>query len=224
MKILLVEDEAALANLLVKSLQAENHIVDSARDGEEGSFLARTNDYDLVIMDYMLPKLDGLGALKEIRADKSGVPILMLTVRTEISDKVEALENGADDYLTKPFSMSELSARIRALGRRPRQQEENILVRGNITLDSNNYSVCYKNQSIYLSAKEFALLEFFMKNSGRVLSRQKILENVWDMNADPFSNTVEMHIMKLRKKLHDNQQKLIITLPNRGYRLECPEK
>ncbi len=222
MKILIVEDEAAMNAFLVQALKSENHAVDSARDGEEGSFLARTNEYDLILLDYLLPNLNGLEVIKEIRAEKNSTPIIMLTVCSELDDKVDVLTAGADDYLTKPFSMAELSARINAVGRRPKIKEPKILSCGSIVLDPENFSVNHKGKNIVLTGKEFALLEFMVKNQDKVLSRTKILEAVWDVNGDPFSNTIEMHILKLRKKLNDKKQKLIRTLPGRGYRLESP--
>ena len=223
MKILLVEDEVALNAFLVQALKAENHVVDSARNGEEGSFLARTNDYDVIIMDYLLPGINGLEVIKEIRSEKIWTPIIMLTVRTELDDKVASFESGADDYLTKPFSMTELSARIQALGRRPVIREEKNLSCGQITLDPENFSATKTGKTVVLTGKEYALLEFMVKHQGKVLSRTKLLEGVWDINGDPFSNTIEMHILKLRKKLNDKKQKIISTLPGRGYKLEIPK-
>lgn len=222
MKILIVEDEPALNALLVQALKSDNYAVDSARDGEEGSFLARTNNYDLIIMDYYLPKMNGMDVIKEIREDNVNSPIIMLTACTEISEKVSALELGADDYLTKPFSMAELSARIKAVLRRPNIENKKIISCGNLILDPENFSVKIKNKSISLTGKEYSLLEFMIRNQGRVLSRTKLLEGVWDINGDPFSNTIEMHILKLRKKLNDKNQKIIKTLPGRGYKLESP--
>lgn len=223
MKILIVEDEPSLNLLLTQALRSDNYAVDSARDGEEGSFLARTNIYDLIIMDYMLPKINGLEVIKEIRAEKINTPIIMLTVCSEIDDKVIALELGADDYLTKPFSMAELSARIKALTRRPKINNKEIFSCGQIVLDPENFSATYKNRPINLTGKEYSLLEFMVKHQGKVLSRTKLLEGVWDINGDPFSNTIEMHILKLRKKLNDKKQKIISTLPGRGYKLEIPK-
>ncbi|MFZ4648253.1 MAG: response regulator transcription factor [Patescibacteria group bacterium] len=220
MKILIVEDEPAMNAFLVQALKSENHAVDSARDGEEGSFLARTNDYDLIVMDYNLPKISGLETIQEIRTEKVNTPIIVLTVCSELNDKVTALESGADDYLTKPFSMAELSARIKALGRRPKAKEIVHLSCGQIILDPENFSANYRGKPLDLTGKEFALLEFMVKNQGRVLSRTKLLEGVWDINGDPFSNTIEMHILKLRKKLNDKKQKIIKTLPGRGYKLD----
>lgn len=207
---------------LVQALKSENHIVDSARDGEEGSFLARTNEYDLILLDYMLPKINGLEVIREIRAEKNSTPIIMLTVRSELDDKISALELGGDDYLTKPFSMAELSARINAVGRRPKIKETKTLSCGQISIDPENFSVHHRGKSVNLTSKEFSLLAFMVKNQGKVLSRTKILEAVWDINGDPFSNTIEMHILKLRKKLNDKKQKIISTLPGRGYKLEAP--
>src|SRR5574344_1989229 len=191
MKILIVEDEPSLNLLLSQALRSENHTVDSARDGEEGSFLARTNNYALVIMDYMLPKINGLEVIKEIRAEKISTPIIMLTVRSEIDYNVIVFEAGADDYLTKPFSMAELSARIKVLTKRPRINSKETYSCGQIVLDPENFSATNRNRPINLTSKEYALLEFMVKHQGKVLSRTKLLEGVWDITGDSFSNTVE---------------------------------
>lgn len=224
MKILVVEDEPTLNTFLVQALKSENHAVDSARDGEDGSFLARTNEYDVILMDYLLPGINGQEVIKEIRGEQIETPIIMLTVRSEIEDKVDAFALGADDYLTKPFSMAELSARINALSRRPkREKTEKILSCGQISLNPDNFTVTFRDKEILLTSKEFSFLQFLIRNQGKILSRAKILEGVWDMNGDPFSNTIEMHILKLRKKLGDKKQKIISTFPGRGYKLEIPK-
>lgn len=220
MRILIVEDDKDLVEYLKSGLEAENFSVDTAEDGEKGSFVARTNNYDLIILDYNLPKKSGYQICKEIRDDKKNVPILMLSINSEVNDKVELLNIGADDYLAKPFSFEELVARIKALLRRPKEIKSKILAIDDLILDIEGQTVKREKDEIYLTRKEFSLLEYLMKNQGKVLSRTTIMENVWDMNADPFSNTVETHILNLRKKIDRNiGSKLICTVPGRGYKI-----
>ena len=220
MRILLIEDDKEIIDFLKRSLEAENFVVDTAEDGEKGSFEARTNDYDLIILDVNLPKKGGGYVCKEIRSKGKNTPILMLSVDSEVDTKVKCLNDGADDYLSKPFSFEELLARIKALLRRPKEVANEILKIDDLVLDKNRQVVTRANKEIYLTRKEFALLEYLMKNQGRVMSRAMIMEHVWDINADPFSNTVEMHIFNLRKKIDGNSKKKIIhTMPGRGYRI-----
>lgn len=221
MRILVVEDEQAIVDFLKKSLEQECFVVDVARDGEQGAYLAKTNDYDAVILDYMLPKKNGKEVCKEIRDRGKTFPIIMLTVRGEVSDKVELLNLGADDYLVKPFSLEELLARVRALLRRPKKTETDMLTIDDLTLDSKKHTVKRGGKEVYLTRKEFMLLEYLMRNEGAVLSRGMILEHVWDMNADPFSNSIESHIASLRKKVDTKNEKLIHTVPSRGYKIEA---
>lgn len=221
MKILLVEDEQQIIDFLRPSLEAECYVVDIAQDGETGSFLARTNDYSLIILDYILPKKDGREICRQIRQEGKKTPIIMLTVKSEIADKVELLEIGADDYITKPFSFSELLARMKAVCRRPAAIEENVLTVDNLSLIAEKHEVTRGKKEIYLTKKEFSLLEFLMKNVGRVMTRAAIMEHVWDMNADPFSNTIESHMLNLRKKIDlPGEKKLFYTIPNRGYKID----
>lgn len=222
MRILLVEDEKEISDFLKPCLEAESFVVDLSRDGEKGSFLARTNDYDLVILDISLPKKRGDQVCKEIRENNKNVPIIILTVESETDNKINLLNIGADDYMTKPFSFEELLARIRAILRRPHQIENKILTVNDLTLNTKRYSVKRGSEEIYLTRKEFMLLEYLMKNQGTVLSRGMIMEHVWDINADPFSNTIESHILKLRRKIDhkENKRKLIRTVPGRGYKIE----
>lgn len=220
MRILIIEDDKEIIKFLKPSLEGENFIVDVAEDGEKGSFLARTNDYDLIILDKNLPKKDGNCVCKDIRKKGKNTPILILSVEVGIDTKVKFLNDGADDYLTKPFSFEELLARIKALLRRPEKIEKDILEIDDLILDKNRKVVSRNDQEIYLTRKEFALLEYLMKNQGMALSRGMIMEHVWDMNVDPFSNTIETHILNLRRKIeHKNTKQLIQTLPGRGYRI-----
>lgn len=220
MKILIIEDEAAIVKFLHAGLSAQMYTIDSASDGEQGLFLARTSHYDLVILDYSLPKLDGAGVLKEIRQDGQNMPILMLSVRSELIDKETAFNLGADDYLTKPFLLEELLLRVRALLKRPPQIAKELIRLGNLTLCTKNKIVRRNGKEIYLTRREFSLLEFLLRGQGQIISRSEILEHVWDYNADPFSNSIETHIASLRKKLRtDKQPDLIHTFPGRGYKL-----
>ena len=220
MRILIIEDEKGISNFLKKSLISEGFAVDSAYDGESGSFLARTNDYDLVILDYILPKMNGKDVCKEIKEEKTDLPIIMLTVKTEILDKVEMLNLGVDDYLTKPFSFEELLARAKTILKRPPIREKAIYQVKDLILNSDKNIVKKSGKEVYLTRKEFCLLEYFLQNRGNVLSRSMIMEHVWDINADPFSNTIESHILNLRKKIDTkNREQFIKTIPGRGYKL-----
>lgn len=225
MKILVVEDEAKIASFLKQSLEAEYFVVDVAEDGEKGSYLARTSSYDLMILDNMLPKKTGLDVCREIREAGISTPILVLSVQGESTQKVDLLDAGADDYLTKPFSLAELLARIRVLLRRPRALEGEVLSIEDIALDSKAYTVKKSGKPVHLTRKEFMLLQYLLRNQGSVLSRGMILEHVWDMSTDIFSNTIESHILSLRKKIGDTgKTRLIQTVSGRGYKIEARPK
>ncbi|MFA6339139.1 MAG: response regulator transcription factor [Candidatus Paceibacterota bacterium] len=218
MRILVIEDE--IFDILKKSFESECFAVDVATDGEIGSYLARTNDYDLIILDNILPKKNGYDVCKEIRKAGKSLPIIVLSVKSENSIKVDFLNAGADDYVTKPFSFEELLARVGALLRRVKDIKEEILKVDDLIVDIKNYSVKKGSKEIYLTRKEFILLQYLMKNKGRVLSRAMIIEHVWDMNIDPFSNTIETHILNLRRKISPKKgKKLIYTIPGVGYKL-----
>lgn len=222
MRILVIEDDTKIQDVVKTGLESECFIVDVAADGERGSYRARTNDYDAIILDNMLPKQQGASVCKEIRKAGKKMPIIVLSAKSEPSEKIELLNAGADDYLTKPFSFDELLARIRAVLRRPQKLEGRELHCDNLTLDTRKKNVTRGEEEIYLTRKEFALLEYFLQNIDTTLSRGMIMENVWDMNADPFSNTIEAHVMTLRKKIDTKKQKkLIHTVPGRGYKLSA---
>ena len=223
MRILIIEDDEDISRSLKSSLEAETFSVDQAFDGERGSYLARTNDYDLILLDYMLPKKDGKTTCMEIRQAGKMMPIIMLTVRSATEAKVELLNAGADDYLTKPFSFQELRARIRALLRRPAQLESAVFEVGDLSVDTLRQKVIRAGKEVYLTRKEFALLEYLLKHQGIVVSRGMIMEHVWDAEGDPFSNTIEAHILNLRKKVDTStKKKLIQTVPGRGYTIDTP--
>ena len=220
MKILIIDDEPAVIEFLKSGLKANLYTVDSATDGERGAFLARTGNYDLIILDYLLPKLNGAEVLKEIRSEKRRVPVLMLTVKAALENKKELFSLGADDYLTKPFLFDELLLRVRALLKRPILVEEELFKVDNLTLSTRTKIVRRGGREIYLTRREFCLLEFLFRSRGQIVSRNQILENVWDYNADPFSNSIETHIASLRRKLKDRRRgDLIHTFNGRGYKL-----
>ncbi|HPY08639.1 MAG: response regulator transcription factor [Patescibacteria group bacterium] len=220
MKVLLIEDDKQIANTLKRLLKEKNIILDWASDGEKGLQTALINKYDLILLDYNLPLLNGRQIIEKLRQEKIMIPIIMLTVRAKVEDKVDILNSGADDYLTKPFSFCELLARIKAVARRPIVLKEKRLNIKNLELFPDKFLVKRNGKNIRLRAKEFALLEYLMTKKGYFVSRQEIMENVWDENADPFSNTIEVHIMKLRKKIENKNQHFIFTMPNRGYKVD----
>lgn len=218
MRILLVEDEPQIADFLKMSLEAEFFAVDLALDGEKGSYLARTENYDLVILDNILPLKNGLEICKELRAGGKTYPILVLSVNSETNMKVSLLNAGADDYLIKPFSLQELFARTRALLRRPQHIKGTVLTLGNISLNSEKHTVMVGEKYVFLTRKEFILLEYLMKNQHTLISRGMILEHVWDMHVDPFSNTIDTHILSLRRKLKGSTvSPLIRTIHSQGF-------
>ena len=218
MRILIIEDNYEIRNFLKESLESEAYAVDSAEDGEQGSYLARTNEYDLIILDNILPKKNGVQICNEIRRIGKDVPIIMLSVEAGIDRKVLLLESGADDYMTKPFSYKELRARIKVILRRPQLIQKETFTIHDLTIDIPRQKVMRGKKDIYLTRKEFALLEYLIRNKSSVLSRAVIMEHVWNMESDPFSNTVETHILNLRRKIdRPFKHKLISTVPGRGY-------
>jgi len=220
MRILIVEDEKDIASFIKKGLQAEHFAVDVATNGKDGSFSALTNDYDLVILDLGLPDIYGLDVFKKIKETKSDLPIIILTVEDDTKRKVEAFNLGVSDYLTKPFAIEELVARIRALLNRGKFKESNKLEIADLEMDLKTHEVKRANKKIELRHREFNLLEYFMRNPEVVLTRSMILEHVWDMNVDPFTNTVDVHVRYLRKKIDDSfKKKLIKTVHGSGYKI-----
>ena len=221
MHILVVEDEQKLAALLRRVLMEERHVVDVANDGPAGLTLAATDTYDLVILDLMLPGMDGLEICRRLRASKIRVPILMLTARGAIEDRVSGLEVGADDYLTKPFAMQELLARVKVQLRRGRSPAaETRLQVGDLTLDLLRHEAQRAGHVIQLTAKEFALLEFLMRHPGQVLSRTQIVDHVWEYDMDALSNVVDIYIHYLRDKIDRGfAHALIKTVRGVGYKI-----
>ncbi len=221
MRILLIEDDPELADFLLESLKELSYAVDLAKDGEKGFYLAKINNYDLVILDFGLPKKNGLEVCKELRAMGRSMPIIMVSVITEMPAKIAILDAGADDYITKPFAIEELTSRIKAILRRGSNVSTPVLSIDDLSLDVDKQIVYRADERIYLTKKEFALLEYLLINKGRLLSRSIILEHVWNMEGDPFSNTVEAHILNLRRKIErKDKNKLIHNIPGRGYKID----
>ncbi len=223
MRILVVEDEQKLANAVKKSLEVEGYAVDTYQDGADGLEAALNEEYDLVILDLGLPSMDGLEICKRLRSKKKLIPILMLTARDAVKNKIEGLDHGADDYIIKPFDFEELLARIRALLRRPQENRSPVLSAGDITFDPVAKNVTRGKTEIALSLKEMALLEYLLRNKGKVVSKTQIIEHVWGGEADPFSNVVDVYIGYLRNKLEKpfaKSDKLIITVKGIGYKIE----
>ncbi len=220
MKILVVEDEERVAHFIQKGLKEEGHAVDVAHDGEDGEFLAEVNDYDLIILDLMLPKKNGITVCRELRARGVNTPVLMLTARDAVEDKVRGLDAGADDYLVKPFDFAELLARVRALLRRQSESKSPVLKVADLELDPISRRVTRAGKPIRLTTKEYALLEYLMRNAGKVLSRTLIGEHVWDMNFDPESNVIDVYISHLRRKIDKGfEPPLLHTIRGQGYLL-----
>ncbi|MHB9014375.1 MAG: response regulator [Ignavibacteriaceae bacterium] len=218
MKILIVEDEKKVASFIKKGMEEEYFTADVALDGKEGLKMATSEDYDAIIMDIMLPFIDGISLLKEIRKREIITPVLMLTVKDSLKDKVEGLDAGADDYLTKPFAFEELVARIRALLRRHESSKAPTLHVGELVLDLQSHKVLRGEQEILLTPKEYAILEYLMRNSNKVVSRTKLIEHVYEYHFDPETNIIDVYINKVRAKVDNNFDKpLIHTIRGIGY-------
>src|SRR5271163_1501144 len=223
MRILIAEDDSALASYVKKGLDAEHYAVDVSNDGEQARAMAGEFDYDLVVLDLNLPRLDGVAILRYLRTRKPSMPILVLTGRTRVEDRVQCLDLGADDYLGKPFSFSELSARIRALVRRSHLPSESVLLAADLRLDRVQRLVERAGLRIELTSKEFSLLEYLMLNLGRRVTRAMIIEHVWNLTFDTTTNVVDVYINYLRRKVDDGHPvKLIHTVRGVGYELSGP--
>ncbi len=222
MRILIVEDEKDIVQFLKKALLQEGYAVDTATDGLTGEHLAATEGYDLVILDILLPGKDGLAVLTSLRESRINVPVLMLTARGEVSDRVRGLDAGADDYLVKPFALAELRARVRSLLRRPGERSP-VLTAGAVSLDSVSKQVLVNEMNVDLTSREFAILEYLLRNKNRLLSKGMIAEHVWDYHFDSDYNLIEVYIRRLRQKI-EGDQKLIHTVRNGGYIIREPEE
>jgi heavy metal response regulator len=218
MRILVVEDERKVAEFIRKGLKEEGYAVDVVNDGAEGLYMAQSSEYDLILLDIMLPAMDGLQLCRAVRSSGSDVPILMLTARDSVKDKVKGLDTGADDYLTKPFAFEELLARIRALIRKRYQRQDLRLRVADLVLDPVSHKVTRGSREIVLTAREYALLEYLMLHAGSVVTRTMISEHVWDINFESFTNVIDVYISYLRRKIDkDHDEKLIHTVKGRGY-------
>jgi DNA-binding response OmpR family regulator len=225
MRILLVEDEEKVSGFITRGLKAEGFAVDEARDGKSGLEFATHYAYDLIILDVMLPHLTGTEILRQLRANHQEVPVLMLTARDSVAEKVEHFNAGADDYMSKPFSFAELQVRVKALLRRSSSSHSSVIAIGELEINRLSHQVKYSGKRIELSVKEYALLEYLAINSGRVLSRTMIIEHVWDQSFEGLTNIVDVYIRQLRNKIGDDQatHKLIRTVRGMGYCLSLEE-
>ena len=222
-RVLVIEDEAELADFVVRGLREEGLAVEHVEDGERGWEALADREWDLVVLDWWLPKEDGLDLLRRYRKAGGITPVLFLTARDAVSDRVRGLDGGADDYLCKPFAFDELLARVRALLRRRERAGDSALESGDVRIDLAAQKATRGGHALDLTAKEFALLIFFLRHPGQVLSRTRIYDHVWDENYDGTSNTLEMHVMELRRKLEAHGPRVIQTLRGRGYRFDSAE-
>jgi len=220
MKILIVEDEHLIANALKKGLEQEHYTVDLAFDGETGFDLASSGDYDLILLDLMLPKMNGLEICRQLREQQIQTPILMLTAKSQIEDKIKGFNSGADDYLTKPFAFEELLARVRALVRRPQKSASEVITIGDLSLNLSTYEVIRQGKNITLSSKEYSLLECLMRHANKILNKDQLIQHVWSYESDILPNTVEVYIRNLRQKIDEPfKTKLIKTIRGFGYKI-----
>lgn len=219
MRVLLVEDEHRLSSVIKKGLEEDGFAVDAAFDGEEGLFLAQSEDYDLVVLDVLLPKMDGIEVCRQLRSQNFKTPVLMLTAKSAVEDKVAGLDSGADDYLTKPFAFLELRSRIQALLRRSRQEASPVLSLADLELDPIKHKIVRAGRPVELTPKEFAVLEFLLRHKDEVVTRTMITEHVWDYNFEGMSNVVDVFMAALRRKIDTGAAaKLIHTIHGVGYR------
>jgi len=221
MRILVIEDEPRMASVIARGLREQSYAVDVAQDGDDGLYQCSINDYDLIVLDVLLPQRDGFEVCRELRARGTATPVLMLTARAAVDDRITGFEAGADDYLTKPFSFRELLARIHALLRRDSHLLPDEIEIGDLIINSASHRVSRAGSSIQLTAKEYALLEYLARRASQLVSRADIAAHVWDNDFDPFSNTIEVYMNRLRKKIDDGHlTKLLHTRRGEGYILE----
>ncbi len=224
MRILLVEDDSSLQRTLVKLFKTQNFAVDATSSGKQGVFLAKTNDFDVIVLDLMLPDIDGFEVCRRIRDEKLRTPILMLTALDEVENRIKGLDTGADDYLPKPFHVGELLARIRALSRRAVNDKTSVLKVGDIVLDTAARKALRNGEDLKLSGKELALLEYLLINRERIMTRAEIAEHVWDINFDPRSNVIDSFVKLLRRKIETGtKHKIIRTVRGIGYTISDEE-
>jgi DNA-binding response OmpR family regulator len=224
LRILLVEDEPRMAQVVAKGLREHSYAVDIADDGHAALYQTSINDYDLILLDVLLPGADGFEVCRELRSRGDATPVLMLTARATVDDRIAGLDAGADDYLTKPFAFGELLARVRALLRREPRMHGDVFLLEDLVVDSASHRVSRASREIDLTAKEYALLEYLARRAGQLVSRAEIAEHVWDESFDPFSNTIEVFVNRLRKKIDESHPvKLIHTRRGEGYILEPRE-
>lgn len=220
MRILVIEDERKVASFIKRGLEEERYIVETAADGESGLQLALENSFDAIVLDVMLPKLDGYSVLRALRDDGNATPVLMLTARGTTEDRVQGLDLGADDYLAKPFHFEELAARLRSILRRSTTEKTTKLQCGDLTLDLVTHFAYRDNKEIELTTKEYALLEYLMRNKGRILSRSMIMQHVWKHNFDPESNIIDVYIKRLRQKIErPDRAQMVQSVRGVGYRM-----
>jgi len=220
MKILIVEDEHLIANAIKKGLEQEHYTADLAFDGEKGFDLASSGEYDLILLDLMLPKIDGIEVCRQLRQQPIHTPILILTAKSQLEDKIKGLNSGADDYLTKPFAFEELLARIRALTRRPQKSASEIITVSDLSLNLSTYEVTRQGKQINLSSKEYSLLECLMRHTNKILNKDQLIQHVWSYESDILPNTIEVYIRNLRQKIDKNfSKKLIQTIRGFGYKI-----
>jgi len=221
MRILIIEDEKHIADFVKQGLKEEGYSVDVAYDGEKGYFFAETEEYDAIVLDLMIPKIDGLTLCKKLRQDKISTPILMLTAKDNVNDKVRGLDSGAEDYLTKPFAFKEFLARIRVLLRKKTNTIPVKLQIGDLVLDVLTHKVMRAGREIILTTKEFSLLEYLIRNAGQVVTRTAISEHVWDINFDTTTNVIDVHMAALRRKIdRAYKKKLMHSIRGRGYTIK----
>ena len=224
MRVLLVEDDPRIARFISQGLREQSYAVDAAADGEDALYKVAVNDYDAIVLDVMIPGRDGFEVCRELRASGSSVPVIMLTARDAVRDRIAGLDCGADDYLTKPFEVAELLARLRALLRRGHVVRPATILVADLVIDTGAHSVTRAGRKIEVTAKEYALLEYLGREQGRVLGRAEIAEHVWDENFDPLSNLIDVNINRLRRKIDDGfGPPLIHTRRGEGYMLAAPE-
>lgn len=225
MRILLVEDEEILSAAVAKGLKQDGYAIDVAYDGEEALYQYEVNDYDLIVLDLNIPIIDGIDVLKKIRSQNQTIKILILSARTSIGERILGLDEGANDYLTKPFDFGELEARIRNLLRREFIQIPNILKSGKLSMDTNAKRVCWENNPLALSPKEYGILEYMLQNKNQIISAERLIEHVWNNEFDPFSNTLRYHMHTLKRKLGCySTDEMIKTVRGQGYLIEEDDK